>query len=344
MAFPLLGIAAGIGGSLLSGFGAKSREKKQKDMLMAMYNNMIDEARSAASQPMGVETDVNLSAMRRAAEAAGFNPVSALRAGLGSAFSRTVTYGHNAALIPTLMAQYLSSGNTPKVERSSMEVMGDAVSTGASLYTDAFNKEMDANLQMQMQQAYLGGLAKAGGLSGGSSARMFSVPSIVRAGSVIKSLGGGSRVGQSGNVISPSGEFKPIGPNGPVLVGPEGVGPTINAPFIGPVTLTNRTKGGDVEDIVGDSEMVNTAYIMSWLAESLGIQERLSFGNVHRATVAGVRNAAGAALNDAAMAITQWGVPVFGGRSSSQRAADGTMTGQRGGWTIGPGGMFVPAR
>lgn len=334
MGLPLVGALLGGVGSLLSGFGAKSRAKKEKKMLMGMFDQMVADADHAQAVPLVQTQDstVDLAAMRKAAEGAGFNAVSALRAGLGSAFTRTTstTTGHNAGLTAQLIGQYLSSGNTPKEPASGLEVMGGALSAGSSIFTDLTNKAIDQGIQQIAQSGYINGLSRSG--KGGSSA-LFSVPSIITAGAAIKSLGGTGPSAASLRTSGPNSIFKPMPDEGPVLQGSKGRGPTLNLPFVGNVNLTNRSSGDDIEEVLGDADALTSVIGGARIAESIDLNRRLSFGNVHKAAVGWLSNAAWQLASDAASEVTNWGRLITPGAGKPVAPS---------GWKIGPNGYLIP--
>lgn len=335
MGLPLVGALLGGIGSIFSGFGAKKRQKAEKKMLMGMYADMKAEAQHAENVPLVQTQDstVDLVAMRKAAEDAGFNAVSALRAGLGSSFARTVstTTGHNAGLTANLIGQYLSSGNTPKEPTNGLEILGGAVSAGSSIFTDLTNKAIDQQIQMQSQAGYLKGLSNYMSMTGNGSGRaMFSVPSVITAGQAIRSIGGSGPLPSTRP--NQKSLFQPTNSND-VFQPAKGEGPVLNLPFIGPVKFTNRSSGDDRETVLGDADLLNSIIAGGHVAESLDLNKRLSFQNVQRAAIGWLNDNSRYALNRLGSEITNWGkllTPGAGKQLNPSSTASWTM--QNGRW------------
>lgn len=206
MALPL-GALLSAGGSLMSGlFGGGVSQKKIFSRQLQVYLDMLrasDEANriphitkstSSAASAGGVD----IKRMRDDAEAAGFNPLTAMRSGLGSLYGWTTntqsneTYetGHNAGLKAELIAQFLGSGALNSGQGTTGGIgsaVGGALSSLGSALTEDARIAQDQQFQMIKQSAYLKGVLGSGRGTNGSS--MFSIPSVISAGRSARTSG-----------------------------------------------------------------------------------------------------------------------------------------------------------
>lgn len=296
----LLSGALSVGGSLLSGFGARSSAKKQQDKIRKTYDE-INMYRSRAadileSTPHTVDQytssmgNVDFQAFVADARAAGFNPLTAIRAGLGAAYARTMSrvqtteYGHNAAAVAELRSpSYEILGQIQRVP-SAGEAIGGAMSTAGNMLNDYSNKLMDQQLQRDLQASYLSGVAARSAAS--SSAHMMSVPSMITAGDTIKRLGGSMTLAGSPSVGT--------------AAGPK----TLNLPFLGETKLSDRSSADDVEQELGD--VASSFYGFGRLLESLDLNKQLGRPPTATDWAKLARDSAASAWDQGGNAVTTW--------------------------------------
>lgn len=241
----MLGAILGGVGSLISGLGARSSAKKAADRQWNLMKQAITAAGWAEATPheqwtSTTETNrIDLKRMRDDAEAAGYNPLSALRSGLASGYgiSTVDNYmketGHNAGLSANLTMQ--AAGINPVQVPSMGSIFGGALSAGASIFNDSQAQLRNISAQQMLQSSYLKGVA--GRSAPSSAAHMFGVPSVVQAGSALKKS-------------------------------QDGGGGYLDLPFLGRWNLGPSSPAQKAEDEVGD--VAGSAYGIGRILESFG--------------------------------------------------------------------------
>lgn len=326
-----LGPALQFGGSLLGGMSANRNFKRQLGQQRDVYQMMYNAAQWAEQQPLireqretvtgGTTGDVDFKKAVADSEAAGFNPLTAMRAGLFSNYARTSTnqvtesyektIGHNAGLTAQLLGQFLTSGQI--FQQAPADPWGTALQGLGGTLTAMATQNAANEFDMAKQAAYLKGVSNANRPS--SFASLFSIPSVISRGVSAKASG---------------------------VAGTSGAGGTLNLPVFGPV---NKPAGmADMDTITqhfGEpGEWLFFPFTLAEYAkanpdkvkEFTGIEPPKSFdySGIQKWAI----NQIGNVVNQGA----QWFVNPL---TYPVRKSSSSMP-KQGGWTIGPNGMFVP--
>lgn len=319
VAIPLSLIGGGLSalGGIFGGFSAKSEARKARERQLGMYFDAVANAQAAERTPLVKDVtgsssssgSVDFAGLVRDAEAAGFNPGSALKAGAAGYYARTVsqtnqhevTTGHNAGLAAQLIAQMMG---VPVPTASSDPWSGGLSALGSAIASYGAAQE-DRMFQMAKQQSYLNGVLNSGR---GAAGQMFSVPSVISSGSSSKKVGN-----------YPSSTTKTLASVGK---DPAKGGTVLNIPFLGPIQVTNRSLAEDVENVFGDNEILNTIYSTLLGAETY-IQQTKDPGS--RVIVDILKSTPADLFQRGLNAVTTWARnnELSGPLTSSQRASGG---------------------
>lgn len=213
---PMLALGAlQLGGSLLSGMGAKQSSAKQARLQMiadyqareenARQLQIVNDARERLGRELltipeteSVRSWVDTDAMMKAAERSGFNPVTWLNAGGMQAYIRSdrMTTGHNAADAYKLMIpEYaLSQASQVPQQHSMLSALGAGLSAAGTAMGTQYRADMSYDLQSQrMAQMAMGGINQGMGLSGTNglqTALSYGSQSVRSAGGALSAGGG----------------------------------------------------------------------------------------------------------------------------------------------------------
>lgn len=202
----MLGALISGGASLISGlFGMSSAKKRDREnarrqaesdarneaRVDAMNKDVRARAERAAAVPIITTSkstgSVDIAAMMAGAEKAGFNPVTWLRNGGMQAYAinNNVQTTENSQLMDAALAGstlFQGSPPTPSTAPGIGEVIGNALTTGASQWVREAEQDRQNNFQMQLLNAQLTGAQTRG--AGGS--RSFYTPTAYLTGTNVK--------------------------------------------------------------------------------------------------------------------------------------------------------------
>lgn len=185
----MLGALIGLGASLISGFGAKKQREKENRAAQAAADKMNADVRAraeaAAAKPITTENTVDMAGFMKAAEDHGFNPLTFLRSGALSLFTKSSVNG-SMNMEAALAGQYIPQMSSVP---STGEILGGALSSALAGFQNDRAQQAQNKFSMDLVNAQL----KGAGFNGSSSAsRSFNVPSAVLSGPSRSSSGSGA--------------------------------------------------------------------------------------------------------------------------------------------------------
>lgn len=166
--------------SFMSGLGQKQSTAKQNRLQM-IENARMDELNQSRLEVVNQKNEAlgremltipevttgwsDMRGLVEDAEAAGFNPLSVLRAGGLSLYAGKMTTGHNAADAFKLMSPSAQFGTPTTIQRepSMLEVVGSAGNAALSTFQSGYKTMQAQDFQMMTLDRQLAAIAQAGG-------------------------------------------------------------------------------------------------------------------------------------------------------------------------------------